>query len=110
MSFQEGYLSELVGRTAVVARTGPQASAGKIIDFLVAKPDDPFPTIDGLVLKTKGGERYVPMADVADLDEWGIIVLRALPETPALPEDQALHLVRDLFDKQIVDEIGRAHV
>ena len=101
MSFQEGYLSELVGRTAVVAGTGPRTPAGKVIDYLVTKPDDPFPAIDGLVVKTKGGERYFPMADVVDLDERGMIALRTHPETPALPEGQALHLVRDLFDKQI---------
>jgi magnesium transporter len=107
MSFQEGYLSELVGRTAVVAGNGPQVPAGKVIDYLVTKPSDTFPAIDGLVVKTKGGERYVSMAEVVDLDERGMIVLRTLPETPAPPEDQALHLVRDLFDKQIVDVDGR---
>jgi len=107
MSFQEGYLSELVGRTAIVGGAGPQAPAGKVSDFVVTKPDDPFPAIDGLVIKTRGGERYVRMADVVDLDERGPIVLRTLPETPALPEDQALRLIRDLFDKQIVDVDGR---
>ncbi|MGP6188994.1 MAG: magnesium transporter MgtE N-terminal domain-containing protein [Vulcanimicrobiaceae bacterium] len=107
MSFQEGYLSELVGRAAVVAGDDPQTSVGKVIDFLVTKPDDTFPRIDGLVLKTKNGERYVPMAEVADVDERGSIVLRSRPATPAIPEDQALYLIRDLFDKQIVDVDGR---
>ena len=33
------------------------------------------------MVKTKGGERYVSMAKVVDLDEHGMIVLRTLPET-----------------------------
>ncbi|MFY9779105.1 MAG: CBS domain-containing protein [Candidatus Baltobacteraceae bacterium] len=107
MSFHEGYLSELVGRAAVVAGDDPQAPIGKVIDFLVTKPDDTFPRIDGLVVKTKSGERYVPMADVVDVDERGSISLRVRPETPAIPENQALYLIRDLFDKQIVDVDGR---
>jgi magnesium transporter len=107
MSFQEGYLSELVGRVAVLAGDGPRPSVGKVIDFLVTKPDDTFPRIDGLVVKTKNGERYVPMADVVDVDERGAIVLRTAPNAPAIPEDQALYLIRDLFDKQIVDVDGR---
>ena len=101
MSFHEGYLSELVGRAAVVAGDDPQAPIGKVIDFLVTKPDDTFPRIDGLVVKTKSGERYVPMADVVDVDERGSISLRVRPETPAIPENQALYLIRDLFDKRV---------
>lgn len=107
MSFQQGYLSELLGRTAHIAGDGTQASAGKLLDFLVTRPDDAFPVIDGLVLKAKGGELYVPMADVVDLDDGGAVVLRERPETPAIPEEQALYLIRDLFDKQIVDVDGR---
>jgi CBS domain-containing protein len=107
MSFHEGYLSELVGRSAVVAGDASQKPAGKVIDFLVTKPDDTFPRIDGLVVKTKNGERYVPMADIIEVDERGSIVLRTRPETPAIPEEQALYLIRDLFDKQIVDVDGR---
>jgi CBS domain-containing protein len=107
VSFHEGYLSELVGRTAIVAGENAQSPAGKVIDFLVTKPDDTFPRIDGLVVKTKGGERYVPMSDVLDVDQAGSIVLRTRPEAPAIPEDQALYLIRDLFDKQIVDVDGR---
>jgi magnesium transporter len=108
MSFQEGYISELVGRTAaVVAGSGSLAPVGKVIEFLVSKPADAFPFIDRLVVKTNGGERYVRMTDVVDLDKRGAILLRTLSETPAPPENQALHLVRDLFDKQIVDADGR---
>jgi hypothetical protein len=57
MSFQAGYLSELVGRTAVVAGNGPEAAVGKVIDFLVTMPEGTFPVIDALVVKTRGGDR-----------------------------------------------------
>jgi hypothetical protein len=60
MSFQVGYLSELVDRTAVVAGNGTQAVVGKVIDFLVAMPEGTFPVIDGLVVKTRSGDRTSP--------------------------------------------------
>jgi magnesium transporter len=107
MSFQVGYLSELVDRTAVVAGNGTQAVVGKVIDFLVAMPEGTFPVIDGLVVKTRSGDRYVPMTDVVDLDDRGSVVLRTRPEMPVLPDDSTQHLIRDFFDKQIVDVDGR---
>ncbi|MGD0473500.1 MAG: CBS domain-containing protein [Candidatus Velthaea sp.] len=93
----------MLGRPAVIVRNGPEAPVGKIIDFLVTKPNDTFPAIDWLIVKANDGERYVPLVDKVDVDERGAIVLPTLPETPALPEGQALHLIRDLFDKQIID-------
>ena len=89
MSFQAGYLSELVDRTAVVAGNGTEAVVGKVIDFLVGMPEGTFPVIDCLVVKTRCGDRYVPMADVVDLDDRGSIVLRTRPEMPVLPDDSA---------------------
>ncbi|HTV72673.1 MAG TPA: CBS domain-containing protein [Candidatus Acidoferrales bacterium] len=105
MAFHDGYLSELVGRSVVV---GPERrSIGRVVDFLVEKPDDTFPRIDGFVVKTSYGRRYVPTADVADLDHDGTVELQTLPDLPAKPDDQALYLISDLFDKQIVDVDGR---
>ncbi len=48
MAFSEGFISELVGRRATVN----DLAVGKVTDFLVTKPDDTFPQIDGLVIKT----------------------------------------------------------
>jgi CBS domain-containing protein len=106
MSFHDGYLSSLVGRSVVVA--GDEAHpVGRVADFLVKKPDDTFPRIDGLVVKTKDGARYAPMASIVDVDAGGTVVLNARPEARAAPESEALYLVQDLFDKQIVDVDGR---
>ena len=108
MSFHDGFLSEIVGRTAVVEQgSGPRKPVGKVTDFLVTKPDDTFPRIDGLIVKTSYGSRFAPISSVADVDEKGTVVLRVAPDDPAAPEDQALYLIADLFDKQIVDVDGR---
>jgi CBS domain-containing protein len=107
MAFQEGYLSEIVGRRAIVETGDRKLVVGKIADLLVAKPDDTFPKIDGFVIKTKQGRRFAPIADVTGIDERGNLVLTHAPEAEALPGDQALYLVEDLLDKQIVDVNGR---
>jgi CBS domain-containing protein len=108
MSFRDGYLSDIVGRTAILADDTSRRSLGRVVDFLVSKPDDAFPKIDGFVLKTSSGSRYVPMDEVADVaDESGPIALRHAPVNPPVPASEALYLVADLFDKQIVDVDGR---
>jgi CBS domain-containing protein len=108
MAFHDGFVSEIVGRQVVVDDGGARPrSIGKVIDFLVSKPDDTFPRIDGLILKTGQGTLLCHVADVIDVDAKGSIHLRHEPtETPA-PENEALYLIRDLFDKQIVDVDGR---
>ena len=103
MSFHDGYLSEIVGRTA----TTQGRPIGKIVDFLIEKPDDAFPRIDGFVVKTREGRRYIPMSEVLDLDKNGVVELARLPDLPAKPNEEALYLIADLFDKQIVDVDGR---
>ena len=107
MSFYDGYLSELVGRPAIVSGDAQKKTVGRVADFLVTKPDDIFPRIDGVIFKTKFGPRYSPMSDVIDIDPRGALTLRIAPEQPAVPGDQALYLIEDLFDKQIVDVNGR---
>jgi CBS domain-containing protein len=103
MGFHDGYLSEIVGRTAMVG----ERPIGKVVDFLIEKPDDAFPRIDGFVIATREGQRYVPTAGVIDVDKGGVVVLAAPPELPAKPDQEALYLIADLFDKQIVDVDGR---
>jgi len=107
MSFHDGFLSEIVGRTAMVDGPQGRTSVGKVTDFLVTKPDDTFPRIDGLVVRTSYGARFAPSATVRSVDENGTVVLSEAPDLPAIPEDQALYLIQDLFDKQIVDVDGR---
>ncbi|HEY8320576.1 MAG TPA: hypothetical protein VIG46_02125, partial [Candidatus Baltobacteraceae bacterium] len=103
MAFTDGFISELVGRQATLY----DLPIGKITDFLVNKPDDTFPQIDGLVLRTTQGLRFAPIDTIADVDRGGVVALTAAPKEPAPPEAEALFLVADLLDKQIVDVDGR---
>ena len=103
MAFTEGYVSELVGRKATVN----DIPIGKVGDFLVNHPDDVFPKIDGFVIKTSQGLRFAPIETVADIDPSGTVSLTQTPKEPAPPAADALMLVADLLDKQIVDVDGR---
>ena len=107
LAFGDGYLSELVGRQAIVGDDPSRRSVGKVVDFYVSKPDDTFPRIDGVVVKTRDGERTIPVRDVLDFNSRGALLLKSAPVEPALPDDHALFLIKDLFDKQIVDVDGR---
>ncbi len=107
MAFRDGYLSELVGRQAILENDPERRSLGKISDFFVEAPEDTFPRIDAVVIKTREGLKTVPVRDVVDIDSKGAIVLRVRPTEAALPDDRALYLIKDLFDKQIVDVDGR---
>lgn len=103
MAFQEGFVSELVGRQATINGL----PIGKVSDFLVNKPEDTFPQIDGLVIKTAQGARFAPMETIADVDAEGAVALTMAPKVPAPRDEDALYLVSDLLDKQIVDVDGR---
>jgi len=108
VAFLEGYLSDFVGREAVLEELGaPRRSLGKVVDFFVRKPDDTFPRIDALVIKTKDGERTCLVADAVLADANGPFVLKRAPTDAPEPDDTALYLIKDLFDKQIVDVDGR---
>jgi len=103
MAFQDGFISELVGRRATVN----DLPIGKVTDFLVNNPDQTFPEVDGLVIKTTQGPRFAPMDTVVDVDADGAVALNAAPKVAAPPDEEALYLVLDLLDKQIVDVDGR---
>jgi magnesium transporter len=103
VAFTEGFISELVGRKVTVN----EIPIGKVSDFLVNKPDDVFPRIDGLVIKTSQGPRYAPIESVATIDPNGTVQLTMTPAEPAPPVESALLLIADLLDKQIVDVDGR---
>ncbi|HEY8313241.1 MAG TPA: CBS domain-containing protein [Candidatus Baltobacteraceae bacterium] len=103
MTFQEGFISELVGRRATVN----ELPIGKVSDFLVSRPDETFPHIDGLIIKTTQGLRFAPMATISDIDSHGTVALTSAPKASAPPDEDSLYLVSDLLDKQIVDVDGR---
>ena len=107
MTFHDGFLSEMIGRTAVVNRNGGNLIVGRIIDFVVERPDDTFPKIDALVIKSKTGKHLAPVDTILDFNSENKLVLREAPTREAPPDDEALYLVEDLFDKQIVDVDGR---
>lgn len=101
--FADGFISEIVGRRASVN----ELPIGKVTDFLVNHPEDTFPKIDGLVVKTTRGLRFAPIDTVAEVDAYGNISLTMAPKEAAPPESQSLYLISDLLDKQIVDVDGR---
>ncbi|MGH7738073.1 MAG: magnesium transporter MgtE N-terminal domain-containing protein [Candidatus Tyrphobacter sp.] len=103
MAFTEGFVSELVGRRATI----DDLPIGRVTDFVVNKPDDVFPRIDGIIVKTAQGKRHVPIDHVREIDDHGTVVLAIAPKDPAPPDDETLYLVADLLDKQIVDVDGR---
>jgi magnesium transporter len=105
-AFHEGFVSELIGRPAIVERDGVRETVGKIADFIVEHPEDTFPRIDAIIVKTRHGELAAPIGEVLSLDT-DALVLSAPPRIVRPPDDEALYLVEDLFDKQIVDVDGR---
>jgi CBS domain-containing protein len=107
MAFHDGFISEMIGRTAVVDAGGRRQAVGRICDFVVERPDDTFPHVDAVVIKSRDGKRLAPIATVQEFDEGGNMVLTLAPTLEAPPDDEALYLVEDLFDKQIVDVDGR---
>ena len=107
MAFHDGFLSEMIGRTAVVDAGGRRLSVGRVSDFVVERPNDTFPHIDAVVIKNHDGKRLAPIATVTEFDDDGAVTLTQAPTVDAPPDDEALYLVEDLFDKQIVDVDGR---
>lgn len=105
MTFNEGFLSDIVGKPAVLVGA-EERPIGKVTDFVVTEPHDTFPKVDSLVIKTKRGAFLASSDAVIDI-ETKRVILGAEPSRPAPPEDQALYVVEDLLDKQIVDADGR---
>ncbi|HEV7178705.1 MAG TPA: CBS domain-containing protein [Candidatus Baltobacteraceae bacterium] len=101
--FADGFISEIVGRQASVN----DLPIGRVTDFLVNHPEDTFPKIDGLVVRTTRGLRFAPIDTVSEVDARGNVSLTMTPKEAAPPESQALYLISDLLDKQIVDVDGR---
>jgi len=83
MAYQDGYLSDLVGRSAVLPNG---TTIGRVTDFVVGKPDDAFPRIDGFVIKTKAGQRYSPIAQIGSIEPHGTVTLTVAPEAEPAAE------------------------
>jgi magnesium transporter len=105
--FHDGFVSEFVGRPAYVDQDGTRRTVGKIVDFVVGHPEETFPRIDAIAVKTPEGRKLAPISSVREFGSDGTIVLSEAPSIPAPPDDSTLYLVEDLFDKQIVDVDGR---
>jgi magnesium transporter len=105
-TFREGFLSEFIGRPAVVKGSRSRAPVGRIVDFLLSHPEDAFPRVDAVKIKTKTGMRIVPIAELS-VERDGPFRLDAPPTIEPPADDAVLHLVEDLLDKQIVDVDGR---
>ncbi len=103
MAFTQGFISELVGKRVTI----DELPIGRIGDFLVNHPEATFPQIDGFLVKTAQGARFAPMESVLGIERGGAVSLSGAPKEPAPPEGEALYLVADLLDKQIVDIDGR---
>lgn len=103
MTFRDAFVSDIAGRTAFC----DSAQLGRVVDFLVKNPDETFPKIDGLVLKTPSGRSFAPAETVIDMDDDGVVRLSRVPSAGPPAEGDALYLISDLLDKQIVDVDGR---
>lgn len=105
-AFREGFLSDFIGRPVNVRSGTTSVPSGKVVDFLVRHPEDTFPRIDGVRIRTKDGMRLVPIGDVT-ISRTGPLLVDRAPTIASPPDDAALFLVDDLLDKQIVDVDGR---
>lgn len=104
--FREGFLSDFIGMAVKIRGSAMPGSIGKVVDFVVRHPDDTFPRIDAVQLKTKSGLRIVPIDEVS-ISRDGPLSIAREPTLESPPEHAALYLVQDLLDKQIVDVDGR---
>jgi magnesium transporter len=99
------FLSELIGKP-VADVDGDRL--GTLKDLLAApRGKNPHPQVTAIVVKGRGGEQVISIADVA------VLIAPAVPLrvhrnelTPYLPAENELWLVRDVLDRQIIDMNG----
>ena len=79
---------------------------GKITD-LVAEKAEPYPMITGMVVRTRGGKRYLPWEEIVQIEPQFTLSEKELIDlkTP-LPGKDIIHLREEVMDKQIVDTFG----
>jgi len=104
--FAEAYLSALL-RYGVYDADG--RAVGRL-DDLVAHPHERFPEVVAIAVRPKGSKQivYFPWHCVRSASQEGIRLTHSSRDyTDFKPQDDYIHLRRDLMDKQIVDVSGR---
>lgn len=96
-------LSELIG-TPVLDNTGSRV--GKVREVTIA-PQENSSLVTGFVVKTRAGNRLVPVKAVSLLDNRLRVATSAAEWTPYGGGEGLLLLERDLLDQQIIDVHGR---
>ncbi len=98
-----GYASELIGRPVVSGDRGK----GKIKD-LIAFRGDPYPELNGLVVRSKRKDYYVPITQIGDWSKTpkGRLSLSKIEKEFAGCEDNCFSVKKVLMDKQVVDMQG----
>lgn len=83
-----------------------QRRVGRVGDLIV-RMADPFPVIDGVVLRGRGAREVIPWAFVRSFEGKELALKTARESLDRQPADeQATWLARDVLDKQIVDTDG----
>lgn len=99
------YISQIQGRQVWDAWSHP---VGRCIDLLVGSPEEPFPPVVAVVVRTpQGGQDFIPASEVSSL--YPAITLNVPLENhvPYVPTGEELWLVDRILDRQIVDTDGR---
>jgi CBS domain-containing protein/sporulation protein YlmC with PRC-barrel domain len=95
-------LSELLGATVY----DPSGASGRVREVTLA-PQEDRSRISSLIVKTKTGNRVLPLAAVSAING-GIQTTTASAEWPAVNGTEGLFLLeRDLLDQQVIDVNGR---
>ncbi len=95
-------LSELLGATVY----DPSGASGRVREVTLA-PQEDRSRISSLIVKTKSGNRILPLAAVSAING-GIRTTTAAAEWPAVNGTEGLFLLeRDLLDQQVIDINGR---
>jgi magnesium transporter len=84
-----------------------QRHVGRVGD-LVVRMADPFPVVEGVVLRGRGARRLIPWSRVRSFEAREVALKDAREDLATEPaEDDRVWLARDVLDKQIVDTDGR---
>jgi CBS domain-containing protein/sporulation protein YlmC with PRC-barrel domain len=95
-------LSELLGATVY----DPSGASGRVREVALA-PQEDRSRISSLIVKTKTGNRVLPLSAVSAING-GIQTTTAAAEWPAVNGTEGLFLLeRDLLDQQVIDVNGR---
>src|SRR5580693_1439053 len=95
-------LSELLGATVY----DPSGASGSVREVTLA-PQEDRSRVSSLIVKTKSGNRILPLAAVSAING-GIRATTAAADWPAANGTEGLFLLeRDLLDQQVIDVNGR---